>query len=51
MSLSTFKNNIYKTFKYFWAKFFGISKNGQKKCPKIEIPKYFAQKPDLCDHN
>jgi hypothetical protein len=51
MSLSTFKNNIYKTSEYFWAKFFGISKNGQKKCPKIEIRKYFAQKVELRDHN
>jgi len=28
----------------FWAKYFGISKNGQKKCPKMKIPKYFAKK-------
>jgi hypothetical protein len=28
----------------FWAKYFGISKNGQKKCPKMKIPKNFAQK-------
>jgi hypothetical protein len=32
------------------GKFFRILKNGQKKCPKIEIAKYFAQKATLCDH-
>jgi len=33
------------------GKFFQIFKNGQKKCPKFENPKYFAQKAGLCDHN
>jgi hypothetical protein len=33
------------------GKFFGILKNGQKKCPKFENPKYFAQKASRCDHN
>jgi len=32
------------------GKFFQIFKNGQKKCPKFEKPKYFAQKASLCDH-
>jgi len=32
------------------GKFFQIFKNGQKKCPKFEKPKYFAQKATLCDH-
>jgi hypothetical protein len=27
----------------FWAKYFRIFKNGQKKCPKMKIRKYFAQ--------
>jgi len=45
-SLSRLKNNIYKNFKYFWAKYFGNFKNGQKKCPKMKIRKYFAQKGD-----
>jgi len=44
ISLSRLKNNIYKTFDYFWAKYFGNFKNGQKKCPKMKIGKYFAQK-------
>jgi hypothetical protein len=32
------------------GKFFQNLKNGQKKCPKIEMAKYFAQKAALCDH-
>jgi len=36
---------------FFLGKYFGISKNGQKKCPKIKKPKYFAQKAKPCDHN
>jgi hypothetical protein len=28
----------------------GISKMDKNKCPKIEMPKYFAQKATLCDH-
>jgi hypothetical protein len=37
-------------FDNFWAKFFGIFIFGHFFCPFFEIPKYFAQKPDLCDH-
>jgi hypothetical protein len=28
----------------FLQDFFGFSKNGQKKCPKMKIPKYFWKK-------
>jgi hypothetical protein len=28
----------------FWGKYFGIFKNGQKKCPKSKTQKKFAQK-------
>jgi hypothetical protein len=51
VSLSRLKNNIYKTYENFWAKYFGNLKNGQKKCPKMKIRKYFAQKDMVCDHN
>jgi len=51
ISLSTLFNLLYFPSKILMGKYFRISKNGQKKCPKIENPKYFAQKSDLCDHN
>jgi hypothetical protein len=38
-------------FNIFWAKYFGNLKNGQKKCPKIEIPEIVLQKIHFCDHN
>ena len=38
-------------FIYFWGKYFGNLKNGQKKCPKIENPKTVLQKNHFCDHN
>jgi hypothetical protein len=51
----TFYNKSYKLILLFFVftlqdsiKFSG---NGQKKCPKMDIPKYFAQKDELCDHN
>ena len=40
-----------KIFFYFWAKYFGNLKNGQKKCPKIENPKTVLQKNHFCYHN
>jgi hypothetical protein len=43
--------HVGRPFSFFWAKYFGISKNGQKKCPKIKKAKYFAQKGGPCDHN
>ena len=49
-SLSSF-NIILKISKYFWAKYFGNLKNGQKKCPKIEIPETVLKKKHICDHN
>ena len=36
---------------FFWAKYFGNLKNGQKKCPKIEIPESVLKKNHFCDHN
>jgi hypothetical protein len=43
---------MYKTSKFFRGKYFGILKNGQKKCPKMRIPKYFPEKKTVffCDH-
>jgi hypothetical protein len=32
------------------GKFFGIFKNGQKKCPKFERPNILPKKASLCDH-
>jgi hypothetical protein len=31
----------------FLQDFFGFLKNGQKKCPKLKIPKYFWEKKSL----
>jgi hypothetical protein len=46
-----FPTHVEKSYKILLGKFFQILKNGQKKCPKFEKPKYFAQKATLCDHN
>jgi hypothetical protein len=45
-----FPTHVEKSYKILLGKFFQILKNGQKKCPKFEKPKYFAQKATLCDH-
>ena len=45
-----FPTHVEKSYKILLGKFFQIFKNGQKKCPKIEMAKYFAQKAGLCDH-
>jgi hypothetical protein len=46
-----FPTHVEKSYKILLGKFFQILKNGQKKCPISEKPKYFAQKATLCDHN
>ena len=46
-----FPTHVEKSYEFLLGKFFQIFKNGQKKCPKFENPKYFAQKAGLCDHN
>jgi hypothetical protein len=43
ISLSTHKNILYKMSGFLLGKYFGKIKNGQKKCPKTDLPKYFAQ--------
>jgi hypothetical protein len=43
ISLSTHKNILYKLSGFLLGKYFGKTKNGQKKCPKTVLPKYFAR--------
>jgi hypothetical protein len=42
-ALSTLKDLLYKISSFYPGKYFGKIENGQKKCPKTVLPKYFPQ--------
>jgi hypothetical protein len=42
-ALSTLTGLLYKISSFYPGKYFGKIKNGQKKCPKTVLPKYFPQ--------
>jgi hypothetical protein len=53
-SLSYFGNLLYYLLNFHGflsQKYFGIFKNGQKKCPKLKKAERLSQKCNICDHN
>jgi hypothetical protein len=50
VALSTFKDLLFKISSFFPGKFFGIFKNGQKKCPKTDFAKILSPKYMFCEH-
>ena len=53
-SLSCLGNLLYYLLNFhdfLSQKYFGIFKNGQKKCPKLKRAERLSQKCNCCDHN
>jgi hypothetical protein len=50
LTLYNFSTRVEKSYNFLLGKFFGIFKNGQKKCPKFERQNILLKNICLCYH-